>query len=200
MGGSGLATLCAVLLFAPFEIWQAHAQKLRTLSPHEINLRRATQPLGLVALLLCALWHSGAEGVGDPLADVARHPADNMLLAGLLGAALIYGLASLITGTRGCWGVRSDGMLRVRSFFKVAIGVAGLAAVRGGWPRVDDGWSLLLWIAVGAISVWCVVVGTGRFLLLTVGGGNARRAILHHISHRNTQLRAARRPWWRLWW
>jgi hypothetical protein len=200
MQGSSLATLCAVLLFAPFEIWQAHVQKLRTLSPHEINLRRATQPLGLVSLLLSALWLSGAQGVGDRLADIARHPADNTLPAALLGAALLYGLTSLITGTRRCWGVRSDGMLPVRSFFKLALGVAGLVLLRRGWPRVDDTWTSLLWIVVSATSIWCAVVGAARFLLLTVGGGNALRVINKQLNRRNAPLRPAHlRPWWRFW-
>jgi hypothetical protein len=181
-------------------MWQVHVQKLRTLSPHEINLRRATQPLGLVALLLSANWLLGAQDVGDALVDIARHPGDHPLSAAVLGAALFYGLASFLTGTRRCWGLRSDGMLPVRAFFKLAIGVAGLVLLRGGWPHVSGGWEMLLWLATGIVSVWCTVVGAARFILLTVGGGNARRSVLHHISRRNAPLRAARRPWWRLWW
>jgi hypothetical protein len=201
MGGSSLGTLCALLLFAPFELWHAHVQNLRTLSPHEINLRRATQPLGLLALLLSALWLFGADGAaGDALDDFVRHPSDNLKPAGLLGAALLYGLASLITGTRRCWGVRSDGMLPVRALFKLVLGVVGLTLLRHGLPRSDDIWMELLPLALGAASVWCVVVGSVRFVLLTVAGGNARRAVLRHITARNAPLRAARRPWWRLWW
>jgi hypothetical protein len=200
MEGAGILTLCAVLLLLPFELWQAHAQKLRNLSPHELNLRRATQPLGAATLLLAGWWLFGDLGAGQALEKITHHPADHPWVSALLGGALLYVSASFITGMRRCWGTRSDGMLPVRAFLKMALGFGGLALLHSGWPVVVDARTHLLWLAIGAASIWCISVGAARFLLLTVGGGNARRAVQRHINQRNAPLRAARRPWWRLWW
>jgi hypothetical protein len=206
MEGAGILTALALLLLAPFQIMQAHAQKMRLLSPHELHLRLATRPLGVVALLAWVVWLFGAPGIGHALAPVVLHPSDNWLLAVLLGGVLLYGLASFVTGASRCWGMRSDGMLPLRAFFKLAVGVGGLrylwlwnVDLARGFD-VAPGW-VALWLLLVAASIWCGVVGAARFLLLTTGGGSALRKIKGIIAAKNAPMIAVRRrrPWWMFW-
>jgi hypothetical protein len=205
MEGAGILTAFALLLLAPFEFMRVRAQRLRLLSPHELNLRRATHPLGVLALLAWFAWLFGVRDLVGALAPVLLHPSDNWLSAALLGAVLLYGLVSFIAGASQCWGARSDRTLPFWAFVELALGVAGL---RFHWLWNVDlarGFDaapglVALWLLLLAASIWCAVVGGARFLLLTVGGGNALAQIIKHIKRRNAPLRPGRRPWWRLWW
>lgn len=206
MEGAGILTALAMLLLAPFEIMQARAQRRRLLAPHELHLRRATRPLGVVALVAWGVWLFGARGIGHALAPVVLHPSDNGMLAVLLGAVLLYGLASFVTGASRCWGMRSDGMLPVRAFFKCAVGVAGLRFLwvwNADLARAFDvaPGMAALWLLLMAVSIWCAVVGAARFLLLTTGGGSALRKMGGVIAAKNAPMIAARRrrPWWMFW-
>jgi hypothetical protein len=202
MEGAGVLTLVAALLVAPFELWQAHAQKRRLLSPHELNLRRATQPLGLLALLAGCAWLLGVRDVAAALAPVFLHPSDNLVLAVLPLAGLFYGVASFVTGAGRCWGVRSDGMLPVWAFFKLALGVGGLWLLRDMRGPSDD-LAALFRLALDAMALWCAVVGGARFLLLSIGGGNALARVQRHIQQTQIVMRpvspARLRPWWLFW-
>lgn len=204
MEGAGIFALLGLLLVAPFELWQARGVKRRFLSPGEIARRRATRPLGTVAVLLWGAWFFGASarGVTHALAPVLLDPAANWLLLALLAAALLYGFASFVTGASRCWGMRSDGMLPVWAFFKCAVGVGGLVLLRrNALAGLLGGnlWAALLWLALNVAAVWCIAVGAARLLLLTVGGGNALRTITRAAAKKNAPLRAARRRWWQWW-
>ena len=205
MEGAGLLTALALLLLAPVKWRQARAQKLRLLTPHELNLRRATQPLGVVTLIAWGVWLCGARNIAADLRPVLLHPSDNWLPAVLLGAVLLYVLASFIAGASQCWGMRSDRMLPVWAFVKLALGMAGL---RFFWLwNVDLGRGFVaapgmaaLWLLLVAASIWCAVVGGARFLLLTRGNGNALARVLRWINQTQTVMRPAhRRPWWMFW-
>jgi hypothetical protein len=205
MEGAGIFTALALLLLAPFQWWHARAQKLRLLSPHELHLRRATRPLGVVAVLAWGVWLLGARDIGGAFAPMLLHPAANWLPVALLAAVLLYGLASFITGASRCWGMRSDGLLPVRAFFKCAVGGGGLwllwvsnADVARGFDAAP--WGVALWLLLVAASVWCAVVGAARLVLLTVGGGNALALVNRHIRQTQIVMRPARRrPWWKFW-
>ena len=206
MEGAGLLTLLAMLLLAPFEIMQARAQRLRLLAPHELHLRRATRPLGVVALLAWGSWLCGARGIAHAFAPVVLHPSDNGLLAALLGAVLLYGLASFVTGASRCWGMRSDGMLPVWAFIKLAAGVSGLRFLWLWNVDLARGFDAApgmtaLWLLLVAASIWCAVVSAARFVLLTVGGGSALRKMGGVIAAKNAPMIAVRprRPWWMFW-
>ncbi len=194
--GAGLFTLLAMLLLAPFQLWQEQAQKRRLLSPHELNLRRATQPLGVAAVLLWVASLHGARDIGGVLADLAARIPDKGPVAVVVGAVLLCGLASFVIGLRGCWGARSDRMLPAWAFFKCAAGVGGLVLLRrnaGGWMDGGDIWMSLLWLALNSAAVWCATVGAARFLLLTVGGGDALRIAGRIRKQRNAPMRPAKR-------
>jgi hypothetical protein len=205
MEGAGILTMLAMLLFAPFEMMRAGAQKRRLLTPHELNLRLATRPLGVAALVAWGVWLFGANNVGTLLAPVFLHPSDNWLPAVLLGAVLLYSLASFIVGASQCWGARSDRMLPVWAFFELAVGGGGLrflwlwnldlARALDVAPKIAA-----LWLLLAAVSIWCGVVGAARFLLLTVGGGNALGLVQRHIQQTKIVMRPVRpRPWWKFW-
>ena len=206
MEGAGILTVLALLLLAPFQIMQARAQKLRLLSPHELLLRRATRPLGVVAVLAWLVWLGGARGIGQALAPVLFHPSDNWLAAVLLTALPLYGLASFVTGASQCWGMRSDGMLPVWAFVKLAVGGAGLRFLWVWNVDLARGFDaapgmVALWLLLVAASIWCAVVGAARFLLLTTGGGSALRKMGGVIAAKNAPMIAVRRrrPWWMFW-
>jgi hypothetical protein len=198
MQGAGIITLLALLLLAPFDS--------QGLSPHELHLKRATLPLGVVALVAWGVWLLGARNIGGALAPVLLHPSAHWLPVALLGAVLLCGLASFVTGASRCWGMRSDAMLPVWAFFKCAAGVAGLRFVwvwNGDLARAFDaapGMTALRLLLV-AMSIWWTVVGAARFLLLTVGGGSALRRMTGIIAAKNAPMIAVsrRRPWWKFW-
>jgi hypothetical protein len=200
MQGAGVLTLFIVLLLIPLELWQASAQKRRLLSPHELNLRRATQPLGVIAVLAWCVWFFGERGIA--LTPLVLDSVANLLPVTAVGAALLYGTASFISGASRCWGVRSDGMLPTRAFFKLAIGAAGVALLHRNQVTAALGnelWPALLWLALNIAAVWCIAVGAGRLILLTTGGGNALRTMVRAANKRNAPLRPARRRWWQWW-
>jgi hypothetical protein len=201
MEGAGLLTACAALLLAPFEWRQARAQKLRLLTPHELNLRRATQPLGFLALLAWSIWLLGARDIGVSAAAVLLHPSENWPVL-LLGAFPLYGLAAFVAGASQCWGMRSDPMLPCRAFVKLGIGAAGIWFL---WLwNVDLGHAFdtapgitALWLLLVAASIWCAVVGVTRFLLLTIGGGNAFAQAARWGAQTQIRMRPVRLgPWW----
>lgn len=200
--GGGMLYLLALLLLLPFHLWQAQAEQRRLLSPHELNLRRATQPLGLVALLAWAAWQFGTRDVGELLRSIMLNPVDNWGLAALLCAGPLYGLASFIIGAWHCWGLRSDGMLPVWAGCKLAVGVIGLR-ILGVWGddmtrTFDFGPELRLCLV--AVSIWCTVIGGTRLMLLTMSNGNALRVVKKHIQQTQVVMRPVRRrPWWRFW-
>lgn len=205
MEGAGIFTALALLLLAPVQWWQARAQKLRFLSPHELNLRRATQPLGVLALLAWLAWLSGARDLASIAAPVFLHPSDNWLAAMPLAALLLYGLASFVAGAAGCWGVRSDRMMPFWAFVRLAVGGAGLRFL---WlPHIDLArafnaapWMAALWLLLVGASIWCAVVGAARLVLLTIGGGNALAIVNRHIRQTQMAMRPVRlRPWWKFW-
>jgi hypothetical protein len=175
---------------------------VQSLSPHELNLRRATQPLGLVAVLLFGVRRFDlSNDITGALAPLTGNPDENMVPLALLAALLLYGLASLITGMRRSWGVRSDGMLPARAFIKFAAGVIGLVTFNSeASMTAGEFWPALLWLSFGAASIWCVVTGGVRFVLLTTGGGSALAIVNKQLKQRNAPLRGARRrPWWKFW-
>ena len=205
MEGAGILTALAALLVAPLQWRQARAQKLRLLTPHELHLRRATRPLGVLALIAWGVWLSGAHDLVGALAPVLLHLSDNWLPAVLFGAVSLYGLASFVAGASRCWGMRSDGLLPVRALFKLAVGVAGLRYLWLWNVDLARGFDaapglVALWLLLVAASIWCVVVGGARFLLLTIGGGNALALVNRHIRQTQIVMRPVRcRPWWMFW-
>jgi hypothetical protein len=205
MEGTGLLTALAALLVLPLQWRQARAQRLRLMSPHELHLRRATQPLGILALMAWAVWLLGARDIGNALAPVLLLPSDNWLPA-LLAALLLYGLVSFVTGASRCWGMRSDGMMPFRAFVRVALGALGLRYLWLWNVDLARGFDAApgltaLWLLLVAASIWCAVVGGARFLLLTVGGGSALRRMTGVIAAKNAPMIAVRRrrPFWMFW-
>jgi len=205
MEGAGILTAFALVLLAPVQWWQARAQKLRLISPHELNLRRATQPLGVLALLAWGVWLFGAQDIGVALRPVLLHPSEYWLPALPLALVALYGLACFFAGASQCWGTRSDGMLPFWAFVKLALGVAGLWFL---WlsnidlARVVDLAApemTALRLALTVASIWCAVVGAARFLLLTIGGGNAFASAARWSAQTQIPMRPVRLSWWRWW-
>jgi hypothetical protein len=174
--GTGPITLVGGLLFAllaaPFQLVgalvrmvRAHAQRRRYLSPHELNLRRASHPLGVAAVLFTAHWFYGAR-IRDGLVAL---PVDRWMLVALCGVAFVFGAASFVSGAGRCAGLR-DGMLATRAFFKLAAG-AGVAFYL--WRTVplhaiSETPPGLFAAAVLLGAVWCIASASVRLLLLTV--------------------------------
>lgn len=198
--GGALGSLFA----APFTWWQNRARKRRLLSTHELSLRRATHPLGLVAVLGWAVWLVGVPTIRSALAPVLRDPSVNWLPLALLAAGLLYVLVSLIVGLSGCRGVRSDPMLPMWACVQLALGGGGLALLMSGAvlrarSNVPDFWMAGSCLLLSFAAVWCIAVGGARLVLLTLGGGNALRTIQRGINRKNAALRPARRHWWQWW-
>jgi len=202
MEGAGLLTACAALLFAPLQWWRARAQKLRLLGDHELHLRRATHPLGVLALLAWGLWLLGARDVGGAFGPVFLHPSDNWPAAALLSAVTLYGLASFVVGAGQCWGMRSDPMLPFWAVVELALGVAGLRYLWVWNVDLARGFEVApgfaaLWLLLVAASIWCAVVGFGRLFLLMTGGSNALALVNRHMARGQLTMRPVRSsPWW----
>lgn len=172
MEAPGIFSLLGGLLLAPFQfagalvgMMRAHAQRRRYLSPHELNLRRASHPLGAAAVLFAAHWFYGAR-MRDGLAAL---PVDRWVLIALYGVAFVFGAASFVSGAGRCAGLR-DGMLATRAFFKLAAG-AGVAFYL--WRTVplraiSETLPGVMAAAVFLAAVWCIATGAVRFLLLAV--------------------------------
>lgn len=201
MQGAGPLTALAALLLAPLQWRQARAQRLRLLSSHELNLRRASQPLGVVAVVLWFVWIIGARDFGNALAPMFLNPSDNWLIAALSGALLLYGVVSFVVGASGCLGVRSDGLLPFWAFVRLAAGGGALMLLRPdlGEPPGDDLGAALLWLALNSAAIWCAAIGAARLLLLVLGGGSALRTVTRQVNQKNAPLRPARRRWWQWW-
>jgi hypothetical protein len=198
-----MLTLFVGLLLIPIEMAQPSAQRPPLLSPHELNLRQATQPLGVSTVLAWCFSFFGAPGFTHAITRRVTDPIDNWLPVTVLAIALVYGTASFISGVVRCWGMRSDRMLPTRAFFKLAIGGIGVALLRQNQVTIRPGgeiWPALLWFALHTAAVWCVAVGTARFILLTIGGGSALRRVNRHIQQTQVVMRQVRtRPWWKFW-
>ena len=180
LGGLGL------LLAAPFAWWQKQAAKWRLLSAHELNLRRATQPLGFIAVLAWIVWLFGARTIRGALAPVLHlDPAANWLPLALLAAVLLYGFASFLAGLHGSWGMRSDRMLPVRAFARLALGGGGLALLMSESVTrrtTPEQWTACGWMLLSFAAIWCAAIGGARLVLLSVGGGSALRKMTGVIA------------------
>jgi hypothetical protein len=196
-------TLLGALLLIPFEMAHGSAQKRRLLSPHELYLRRATQPLGVMAVLVWCFWFFGTPEITQALTPLVFDPAGNWLPLIGIAALLLFGMASFISGVSRCWGMRSDGILPTRAFFKLAIGVIGIVLLRQNQVTIRPGgeiWPALLWFALHMAAVWCIAVGGARLILVTTGGGSALGRVNRHIQQTQVVMRQVRsRPWWQFW-
>jgi hypothetical protein len=199
MEGGGIFTALGLLLLAPFQLLQGAGEP----TPHELHLRRATRPLGVLALTACGVWFFGAGKVGDALGPVLLHLSQNPLLAAPLALVPLYGLVCFVAGARQCWGLRSDGMLPFWAFVEFAAGAGGLWFL--WFAPVDLARALhqvmreqpALWLALNGAAIWCAVVGGARLLLLTVGGGNAFAQAARWSAQTQIQIRPVRLgPWW----
>jgi hypothetical protein len=201
VAGGGILTLAAMLLMIPFQLWQEHAQNVRSLSPHELNLRRASQPPAFAAVTLFYVWHFNlGDDIANIIATPAAEPAANWPMFAVPTCVLFYSMASFITGACRSWGVRSEGMLPVRAFLKLITGIGGLIWLNSETRAGGDFWLALLWLVLFTVSIWCVVIGAVRLLLLTVGGGSPLVQVQRHIRQTRIVMRPARsRPWWRFW-
>ncbi len=207
MEGGGIFTLLGLLLLAPFQLFMpAPGQGRLDLTPHELYLRRATRPLGVLALIAWGVWSFGARPVGDALGPVLLLPSEYWLAAAPLAVVPFYGLACFIAGARQCWGLRSDGMLPFWAFVELAAGGAGLWLL---WlSHIDLARALdltahelmALRLALNGAAIWCATVGGARFLLLTTGGGNAFAQAARWGAQTQIQMRPVQlRPWWQFW-
>jgi hypothetical protein len=201
MEGGPLAVI-ALLLLAPLLIVQERRRAWRLLSPVEQNLRRASHGFALVVSTVAAvLFVYGATGVRDFFPWAVAHPEQAWPGALFFGGLIAVGMARFLAGASRVAGVR-DRLLQARAFVKLAVGLA-VTVYLGRlypWPGVSDWAAILALLAALGIGAWLVVIGGVRFLVLSLGGGNALRRIKRYIKRRNAPLRPARRPWWRLWW
>src|SRR4051812_44452478 len=100
MDGWNLLLVGIGLLFA-VELWQAYAERRNRIHPHELALRRASQPFGWASLLLLAMATFGARRIGDGLIGLLPYPADNGWQAAVVGVLIFYALTTFIAGLRG---------------------------------------------------------------------------------------------------
>jgi hypothetical protein len=202
MEGTGIFSLAGGVLLAPIQLafylagtgrrlLLAHAQRRRMLSPHEINLRRASHPLGLFAVLLALWWLEGSHAAHAR----AVIGVNSWILAVLAGVVFVFAAASFVAGVHRCAGL-PDSLLATRAVFKLAASAVICAYV----------WRLPLWRAyldaalfpylappVFLIGLWCAVTATVRLLLLTVPMSGALATIRKILRRRNAPLRPARR-------
>lgn len=208
MERAGIVTLVGMLLLLPFQLlfalagtgrrlWLMNAQRRRFLTPHELNLRRASHPAGVLAVLLTthALY---AARFGSALAALNDHH----LLMSLAAVAIIGGLVPFLVGVRRSAGLR-DGILTMRAAFRIALGLVLVfwlarlpvaafdAGAQGEYGEAFRQTALLF-------GLWFLVTGGMRLLLLTVGGGSALRLVRKLLHRRNATMRPARRR--RFWW
>lgn len=166
------------------------AQRNRFLSPHELNLRRASHPVGALALLLAAWWLYGAQ------LDAARaaYGVDAWLLAALASVAVIAGASSFVVGTGRCAGLR-DGMLAARAFFKLTGGalLCFWLPRLPAWRAIDAAASGMLAPAMLLVGVWLLVTGCMRFVLLALPVSGALAKVRRAIDRNRNQWRSARR-------
>jgi hypothetical protein len=196
-----LIALMAVLL----GLWLSGARERRNPSPHELNLRHATRPIGAAAVgLALAIPVSVVPILHDELVNLLHDPASNWLACALLGLVVTYGAASFVLGAHRCWGIVGDGLLASRAFFRMAWGAVAILYLRRFYPWHTFDWSLdglvtVLHASVGYTGLWCVVTGAGRFVLLVSGGGTALARVRRHIGQTRLVLRPVSRPWWQFW-
>jgi hypothetical protein len=200
-GNWQLLALLAILL----GLWLTGARERHNPSPHELNLRHATRPIGAAAVgLALASPVEGVRPLHDELVHMLHDPASNWLACALLGLVATYGAASFALGAHRCWGIVGDGLLAARAFFRLAWGTIAILYLRRfyPWHALDgpfDGLGTGLRAGVGYIGLWCVVTGAGRFALLVSGGGTALARVSRHIRRTQLVMRPASHPWWKFW-
>jgi hypothetical protein len=202
MEGGGIITLLGMLLLLPFallrdlftlgrRLWLMNAQRQRFLTPHELNLRRAAQPVGSAAVLLAA-WR-----LYGPQLDHARvaYAVDWRLIAALASIAVIVGASSFFVGARRCAGLR-DGILTTRAAFRIGIGLALCFWLARIPLRAFDDEPLLgacVWQTALLLGLWFLVTGCVRCVLLTVPVSGALAKVRRWIDRNRNQWRSARR-------
>jgi hypothetical protein len=203
MENTGIFSLVGALLLAPFQlvgalvgVARAHAQRQRYLLPLERSLRRASHPVGVLAVLFLAHRLYGVR------IDAARAAfAHNDWLAVGAAVAVVFGVALFIAGARHSAGME-DGPLATRAFFKLAGGIAAAFYIGrimpwrvGGETPAD-----LLAAVLLVVAVWCIATGAVRFVLLAAPMQAALAQVKIHI--RDTQFSwddEGRRRWWQFW-
>lgn len=166
-------------------------------SDAETNLRRASRGAGCAALLLFPVVIYGLNGGWPDIQAAVAQPRNSLLLV-LYGIALAFCLVYIAAGAAGCWGMRKKD-LTVFAIARLAGGGIALFYLWRSWPLHDLLSSslllnlrLILLLPAYGISIWFVVTGAVRLLLLTVGGGSAGRVIRKHLKDRTREMRPAR--------
>jgi hypothetical protein len=200
MEGAGILTLIFLLITAPISMWAERARNFERLAPIEQNLQRAADSIALpVITVLVSVLLFGASASKDFVSRLVTNPASVGWPAIVPVGLLVYCLVRGLIGIRRATGVR-DGLLAARAFCKLVAGVVALFVL---WPGHFDlsAYYLSPSIALALLvpAAWCVITGSVRFLLLTVGGGNALRIVTRTINQNNAPLRPARRRWWQRW-
>jgi hypothetical protein len=191
MPGGGLMAALITLVLVPVELWIAARASWRSLPEIEKNLRLASHPPALAAVAAFAAVRFHVHGLGDELAALIARPIDNELVLSIGGGLLLFVAVLWLVGVSLSLGVR-DPKRAVLAFLRLAIGGAAVAYL---WPGTFP--VTATWAALGAwfFGVWCLVTGTMRAVLLTVGHGNAFAFMARRGKFLNAQLLPARR--WR---
>jgi hypothetical protein len=175
MGGGGILTAFAGLLLVPFELWAVSRINWQRLTPAEKNLRLATHPPALVAGALITAKGAGVHDIGGMLMHLVEQSSDGPArwIAGTLCASLIgFWLICLWQ----CIGIR-DRNLTARALLKFIGGAVVTVYLWRLYPWLQLAPSLPGFFAVAAvflISVFCLITGAIRFLLLVVPMRSAR--------------------------
>jgi hypothetical protein len=185
--GAGVITLLVMLLVAPFEMWQARAQKWRQLDQVEQNLRRASHGFLLILMIIVGPFVVfGARDVGKLLPSVITHPAAILVVGGLLA----YGIVRFLVGVRRVAGLRDE--LRIgAAFARLAISGVIAAFLFATYPWGASGWLFAGLVLAFWISLLNALNGAVRLVVLSVGGSNAQRMIARNIRERNAPMRPA---------
>ena len=200
---AGIVSLVFGLLLAPFNLIfalirmvRAHAQRQRYLSPPERSLRRASHPVGVLAVLFEAHRLYGVR------IDAARAALahDDWLAVGA-AVAVVFGAALFVAGAKHSAGME-DGPLATRAFFKLTGGIAAVFYIGRAMPwRVGGETPADLFAAVLLlVALWCIATGAVRFVLLAVPMRAAlvlvKRAIKRDEFSWDDE---GRRRWWQFW-
>jgi hypothetical protein len=185
-------TFILLLVLMPFIYLARWFRWIKQLPPHEQALARASHGAGLIAFaLLFVFARYGNAGSENFFTALAVKP-DEMWLPALLSAVLGgWGFIWFVVGVSRAAGLR-DGLLATRAFFKLVIGggASYYLLYMFQWPEFGPVWLLLAVMFVFFAAVWCLITGTVKFLLLTVGGGgNALRMVDRHIREKEVVFR-----------